>query len=331
MNRWFLCLIVLSLATSGCRQRVGVSAQNSGIFGQNSIFSRSNRTASSTSIFGRGSNDSRQIQTNTPQEFQEYSQLSQEINTLNSRLGSFDTDNQQLVSEIATLKQKLQVASDYNNQIKQQLADTSAQFQQIQVDKQSVEQQLAQSLQENQLQAQNINQLNQSQQFASTTGGAPSRLIGGATVRANNSLLNKLSQIQIPGGQARMDGDVIRIEFPTDALFTPNTYRIRPEQANTVRNIVSTIRNSFPNQIIGIEAHWDGTPLTSPGDTHHSLTATQSLAVFNQLAQLGLPAGQLFTMAMGSNRPRHPVSGGPGGNPNRRIEIVIYPERFNSN
>ena len=321
MNRWFIILSMLTLFVTGCRQPVTSTAQNQSIFGQG-LFNRQTQVASNDSFFGRGRSDAGQFQSGYPQDYEEYAQLSQEIQSLNSRLGNFDSDNQQLVTEIASLKQKLQVASDYNNQIKQQLADNNVQFQQLQLAKQQIEQQLAQ-VQSNQ-------QLGSRDQFASTNGGAPTQLIGGATVRANNSLLNKLSSIQIPGGQARMDGDVIRIEFPSDVLFTPGTYTIRPDQTTTVRNIVNTIRNSFPNQIVGIEAHWDSTQLASAGDTHHSLTATQALAVFNQLVQLGLPSDQLFTMAMGSNRPRHPKGTVGGISPNRRIEIVIYPERYNA-
>ncbi|MEM9411899.1 MAG: OmpA family protein, partial [Planctomycetota bacterium] len=303
---------------------LGGNGQPATLFGQNQNgFFNSPRTASNNNSFFGGLNrrNPRQIQTNTPREFQEYSQLSQEIQSLNQRLGSFDSDNQQLVTEIASLKQKLQVASDYNNQIKQQLADTSVQFQQMQVQKQNVEQQLADAMQ----------QVQNNQQLASMSGNAPTGLLGAATVRSNNSLLQKLSSIRIPGGQARMDGDVIRVEFPSDNLFNPGTYNIRADQNVTMRNIVTTISNSFPNQIIGIEAHWDGTPLNPPTTTHHQLTATQSIAVFNRLVQQGLSANQLFTMAMGSNRPRHPNSNINGISPNRRVEIVIYPEKYNSN
>ena len=167
------------------------------------------------------------------------------------------------------------------------------------------------------------------ERFASSNSESPTQLLGAATVRANNSLLQKFSAIRIPGGEARMDGDVIRVEFPSDNIFTPGTYQIRPDQMNTVRNIATTIRQYFPSQIVGIEAHWDGTQLNPPTTTHHQLTATQSLSVFNQLVQFGLPADQLFTMAMGSNRPRHSQGNLGGVSPNRRVEIVIYPETYN--
>ena len=123
-------------------------------------------------------------------------------------------------------------------------------------------------------------------------------------------------------------GDVIRVEFPTDTMFVPGTYQIQPAQTPLLQNLVTTIRESFPRQIIGIEAHWDKTPLNPPGTTDHQLTATQALAVFNNMIRLGLSPDQLFTMAMGSNRPRHPQGTRGSISPNRRVEIVIYPETF---
>ncbi len=152
--------------------------------------------------------------------------------------------------------------------------------------------------------------------------------LGGLAWYLLSDVSSEFSSIQIPGGQARMDGDVIRIEFPSDRMFVPGTYQIQPAQMPLLQNVVGTIKESFPRQIIGIEAHWDNTPLNPPTATHHQLTATQALAVFEQLVRLGLPNNQLFTMAMASNRPRHRQSLVNGVSPNRRIELVIYPETF---
>ena len=141
-------------------------------------------------------------------------------------------------------------------------------------------------------------------------------------------MLQRLNQINIPGGQARMDGDVIRIEFPSDTLFVPGTYQLQPAQLPVLQGIVGAIRQDFPRQIVGIEAHWDGTQLNPATTTHHQLTATQALAIFDRLVALGVPRDQLFTMALGSNRPRHSQGMSNGISPNRRIELVIYPETF---
>ena len=316
------------------RNRVAQNPLGQSPFGQNPF--GQNR-------FAQNNSNNVQIQTNSPQEYQQYAQLAQELDSLNQQVGSFDSDNQQLHIEVAGLKQKLQVANDYNNQLKQQITDNTTQLQQFQFEKQSVEQQLANTqltLNQSQQQLAQAEQLRQQSQqneiqgrfeYANTGGGpAPSRLLGGATLRANNSLMQKISQIQIPGGQARMDGDVIRIEFPSDRLFSLGSYQVHPSQAATLQSLANTIQQHFPQQIIGIEAHWDGSQLNPATISHHQLTATQALSIFDTLKQLGLPEAQIFTMGMGSNRPRHPQGTASGISPNRRIEVVIYPERYNS-
>jgi flagellar motor protein MotB len=257
-----------------------------------------------------------------------------QVQNLNQRIGAFDVDNQLLNTEVASLQQKLQLANQYNQQLKEQLAGTTSQVQQVFSERQTAAQQVAALQMQLEQSKQNL-RLAQTTgqptgQLAGSSGGVPSQFAssGGATIRANNSLLQKLNAIQIPGGAARMDGDVIRIEFPTDRLFVSGSYQIQPAQKPVLQNIAGTIRESFPQQIVGIEAHWDNTPLNPAGTTDQQLTATQSLAVFEQLVKLGLPQKQLFTMAMASNRPRHPQGMVGGVSPNRRIELVIYPEKF---
>ncbi len=337
-TKLIVLMALLITPVAGCQQPVSNQGPRQALFD----FRRPSPFGGGQSQLASNSQPT-QIQTRTPQEYQAYSNLSTQINDLNQRVGAFDIDNQQLHTEIAGLKQKLQLANEYNLQLKQQLSDNASRFQQFQLEKSATEQQLAasqlklqqfggqtnlQSTQFAQQQQQFQNQ--QREQFAQFGGAAPTRLAGTATVRANNSLMNRLNQIQIPGGQARMDGDVIRIEFPSDQIFVPGTYQIQPAQAPLFQNLVTTIRQSFPRQIIGVEAHWDNTPLAPAGTTHHQLTATQALAIFDNLVRLGLAPDQLFTMAMGSNRPRHPQGTRGGISPNRRIEIVIYPETYDS-
>lgn len=247
-----------------------------------------------------------------------FNSLAGQVQELNGKLGQFDTDNQQLHAELASYRQRIQAAGDYNYQLKQQLTDTVAQLQQVQQDKLGLEQQLAAARLGGSGQAQGNGML------ASSTGGVPAQLPGGAVLRANNSLLQQLPQIRIPGVTARLDGDLIRIEMPSDQLFVPGSYQISGEHAALLQELASAIIRSFPRQIVGVEAHWDGAPIQPATTTSHQLTASQSLAVFEHLKRLGLPERQLFTMAMGSNRPRHP-QGGPS---NRRVEIVIYPESW---
>lgn len=270
-------------------------------------------------IFGRQQPQENAIQlpSDPKQQAAWFNSLAEEVKSLNAKLGQFDADNQQLHTELAAYRQKIQAAADYNYHLKQQLTDTIAQVQQLQNDKRNIEQQLAAARLGN----------GTAGQLVSGGNGVPSQLPGAPVLRANNSLLQQLPQMRIPGVSARMDGDVIRIEVPSDPLFVPNTYQINPEHAAMLQEVAAAIHRSFARQIVGIEAHWDGTPIQPATTTHHQLTATQSLAVLDALKRIGLPERQFFTMAMGSNRPRHP-QGGPS---NRRVEIVIYPESWEGN
>jgi len=344
-----VALLATAIMSSGCRQPAA-----NGLFGltqgtRPTLFNFGGGNTNQTTgggLFGGLAGNSTQptngnaigIQTTTQEQYQQFSAMAEQLRIANQRLAAYDADNQQLNTELAASTQKIQLANQYSQTLKDQLGDTADQIRVAQNERQSALQQLAST--RLQLQQANQNQQRLAQQNSkpaperlasySSASGANTRLAGGATLRANNSLLNSLSRIQIPGGEARMDGDVIRIEFPSDQLFVPGTYRIQPSRQPMLRNLVGTIEQNFPNQIVGIEAHWDGTPLSPAGTSDHQLTATQSLAMFDQLVSSGLPRRQMFTMAMASNRPRHSAGGLGGVNPNRRIEVVIYPEAWNA-
>ena len=291
-----------------------------------------------------------QLNSNALAQNQQLSQMANEVGTLSQRLSATDSDNQLLNTEVAGLRQKLELANQYNQTLKEQLADTSGRIQQTELEKRQALAQTQEFRQRLQEAAANTNGSSNrngfSGQFAQASAptqpedrfdrfasrdsanGRGDVQFASATIRANNSLMRRLSEIRIPGGEARMDGDVIRIEFPSDRLFVPGTYQVTPAQRPLLSEVVATIRRSFPRQIIGVEAHWDNTPLNPPGTTDHQLTATQSLAVFEELMRLGLPRRQLFTMGMASNRPRHSAEKVGGVSPNRRVELVIYPETY---
>lgn len=256
------------------------------------------------------------------------SALAGEMQSLTRRLESFDADNQSLNTEVASLQLKLQTANQYNHALKQQLSDTSSRIRQSDLDRQNAIQQFQSSESKYQQLVKDgaASRDRTSQQVGFGGGTAPTGFSGGATIRANNSLVQQMSGLQIPGSQIRMDGDVIRIEIPTDRLFVPGSYRIQPSQLPLLQNISATIRRNFPRQLIGIEGHWDKTPLNPATTTHHQLTATQALSVFDNLVKLGVPESQLFTTSMASNRPRYPQGVTNGVSANRRIELVIYPE-----
>ncbi len=324
LNMVFAACLLSGL--SGCQQPVG--GQRSALFNFSNpprLFAQSGGNTGNSgigsnlaSLFSGDSTKTTGIQppADPNQQAEWFNSLASQVQSLNTRLGQFDSDNQQLHTELASYRQKIQAAGDYNYQLKQQLTDTIAQLQQLQNDKLNLEQQLAA--------ARLGPSATQPGMLTSGSAAIPSKLPGTAILRANNSLLQQLPQLRIPGVTAQMDGDVIRIEVPTDSLFVPGTYQISSQHGAMLQEVAGAIQRSFPRQIVGVEAHWDGTPIQPATTTHHQLTASQSLAVFDFMTRLGLPERQLFAMAMGSNRPRHSASGPT----NRRVEIVIYPETW---
>jgi flagellar motor protein MotB len=259
--------------------------------------------------------------------------VSDQMKNLTARLGQSDLDNQQLQTELAGLKQKLQAAGDYNYQLKQQLADTVSQIQTVQNEKLAIEQQML-ALQRNlsapamAAGAGSPGMVNGMLAAGQTAPPAQLPSAGGTpTLRANNSLMQKVGALQFTGVTTRMDGDVIRVEMPTDMVFTPGTYQISLTSGQLLQQITAVINREFPKQLIGVESHWDRTLPPPAGASVQQLTATQSLAVFNELVRLGVPERQLFTLAMGANRPRYAAApAAPNQASNRRIEIVVYPE-----
>lgn len=304
-----LILLALLVLANGCQQPIGGGA-GSGMF------------SGGASPWGQAAEAQQQF----------FAGVSDQMKNLTARLGQSDLDNQQLQTELAGLKQKLQAAGDYNYQLKQQLADTVSQIQTVQNEKLAIEQQMVamqRNLSSPAMTSGGVAGMSNGM-LASGQGAPPSQLptAGGTpTLRANNSLMQKVSTLQFTGVTTRMDGDVIRVEMPTDMVFTPGTYQVSLTSAQLLQQIAGVITREFPKQLIGVEAHWDSTLSAPAGASVQQLTATQSLAVYNELVRMGVPERQLFTLSMGANRPRYAAAvAAPNQAPNRRIEIVVYPE-----
>ena len=150
-----------------------------------------------------------------------------------------------------------------------------------------------------------------------------------AEIRSNNSLLRNLTLTNLPGVQVRQDGDVIRVEIPTDQLFNPGTAQLKIGADETLRSVGADLVRNYPQQMIGIEGHTDNATATldRKPPTRQHLSVAQATAVYDALVRAGgLPAKQLFVVGHGANHPVVSNATDAGRARNRRIEIVIYPE-----
>lgn len=143
------------------------------------------------------------------------------------------------------------------------------------------------------------------------------------------TMQSAMTQLSLPGIDARFDGAVVRLDLPADRLFEDGTANLLPGGAAALTQVAGELERVYPGHFIGIEGHLDSEPLqhatwTSP----HQLTAARSAAVFDFLTtRTQVHAGQLFLVAHGANHPLVSNATAAGRSRNRRVELVVYPER----
>ncbi len=219
---------------------------------------------------------------------------------LDRRAHALDADNRDLHSELAKSQQQVQLLNDKLALLSKQLADSAGQLQAEQVAKKEAERR-AETIQ------------------------ASTRMRGGATITANNSLARSLDMITIAGVEVRRDNDVIRIELSSDRLFVAGTAQLQGSAQYLLDQVADAVTRNYSRQMLGIEAHTDANPAGTAAT--QQLAGTQALAVFSSLTSRNrLPANQLFTVSHGANHPLASNATPAGRAKNRRIEIVVYPE-----
>jgi chemotaxis protein MotB len=232
---------------------------------------------------------------------QQAQSLATQVQDLNRRVAQLDLNNADLHRQLAQAEQLRTTSQEQMTLLQKQLGDVAQKYRDSQVAQQEAQKQV-------------------SAMQAST------KFRGGAAITANNSVKQSLAAVSIAGLEVRQDGEVIRIEIPSDKLFVPGSAQLQADGLRVLDEVGAAITRNYPRQRIVVESHTDDANAANP-TAAHALTAAQAQAVFSQLVQRGrLPARQLSVLAMGDN---HPLAsnGTPAGKAkNRRSEIVVYPD-----
>ena len=236
----------------------------------------------------------------TPQQQQELAQLQE----WQRRAGQLDYDNQGLVARLAQSEQAVAVLQQDLAATRSQLAQTTTQL----ADARSAQQQA---------------------QTQVETWQAAAQRRGSASITANRGSASSLTAISIPGVQVRQDGDVVRIDLPSDQLFARGTSSVQQNGLVMLEQVTAAVRTNYPRQRIGIEAHVDSDPIGGNWQSAHQLTSAQALAVFDQMtARYQLDSRGVFVLGHGANHPIASNATLAGKASNRRVEIVIYPDTW---
>jgi flagellar motor protein MotB len=228
--------------------------------------------------------------------------LAQQTQQYQTRAASLDRDNQELQSLLAQARQQNQLLEDQVRATQAQLRDTADRLVALQTDNDQLR--------------------NRTSAIAASV-----QTRSQAEIRANNSLLRNLTIANMPGILVRQDGDVIRIEIPSDQLFNPGTAQFKFGSDAVLRSVAADLAQNYPQQLVGIEGHTDGGPMMSsqyPSDQH--LAVAQATAVYDALSRAGMQPRQLFIVGHGSAHPVVSNATDAGRARNRRIEVVVYPE-----
>jgi flagellar motor protein MotB len=235
---------------------------------------------------------------------QQQAALTRQNQQYQERIAALDRDNQELQTTLAQSRQQGKLMEDQLAGVREQLRGTTGQLSQVQNEKQDVDRK-----------AQALN--------------ASMRRQTGVSITPNNSFLQTLPVIHSPDVHVRRDGDVIRVELPGSQLFEQGSARLRPGAANVIADAATEIRRSYPEQILGIEGHTDSDPVSGGlFRTNHELSTARAMAVYDVLVSSGrYRPDQLFLVGHGPNHPVVSNATAEGKQRNRRVELVVYPER----
>ncbi|MDD4269675.1 MAG: OmpA family protein [Pirellulales bacterium] len=223
---------------------------------------------------------------------------------LQGRVASLDQNNQELSALVAQLRQQTKVAQDEATLLRNQLSTAASQLARLREEKKAADQQteaLTASLRRQQ----------------------------GVTIKPNNSLLAAIPSVNLRGVEARRDGDVIRIELSADQLFQHGTNQFLPNAGHLITATAEEILRTYPHQMIGIEGHTDSDPVQNYQFRNNTqLSTAQAAAVHDVLlSQTRIRPEQVFIVGHGGNHPLVSNATAAGKQRNRRVELVIYPER----
>ena len=230
--------------------------------------------------------------------------MSRQNQQLQDRTRSLDQANQDLTARLALAGQQTQSAEERLVALQEQLRTVTAQLTESQAGRQTSDQK-----------AQALN--------------ASLHRQNGVSISPNNSFLQTLPVIREAGVYVRRDGDVIRIELPGGQLFEPGTARLRSGAPNLIAEVAGELRRNYPEQIIGVEGHTDSDPVFGgQWRNNHELSIARAMAVYEELTtRMRMRAEQLFVVGHGANHPVVSNATAEGKQRNRRVELVIYPER----
>jgi outer membrane protein OmpA-like peptidoglycan-associated protein len=149
-------------------------------------------------------------------------------------------------------------------------------------------------------------------------GAVAGAAIGAAAGRKMDQQQEELKQI--PGVEVtRPAENEIAVNLTNDILFDYNSYALRPESKDTLRNLSDNFAR-YPEEIISVEGHTDS---IGGDDYNQHLSEQRAYSVKDYLVDHNVNATRVTAIGYGKTRPKASNDTPEGRQINRRVEIHI--------
>lgn len=119
------------------------------------------------------------------------------------------------------------------------------------------------------------------------------------------------------------------ITFVDSVLFDSGKAELRPHAYKPLDKVVGVCRKVVANREIGIEGHTDNQPIKYSGwESNWELSTARATSVLHYLMKKGLSPERLSATGFGKYRPVTANTTAQGRQKNRRVEIIILPEKI---
>ncbi|MCQ9208438.1 MAG: OmpA family protein [Omnitrophica bacterium] len=119
------------------------------------------------------------------------------------------------------------------------------------------------------------------------------------------------------------------ITFVDSVLFNSGKAKLRSQAHKTMDKVARVCRKIVADREIGIEGHTDNQPIKHSGwKSNWELSIARATSVLHYLAEKGVSPERLSATGFGKYRPVATNKTVEGRQKNRRVEIVILPEKI---
>ncbi|MCK4625324.1 MAG: OmpA family protein [Phycisphaerae bacterium] len=117
-----------------------------------------------------------------------------------------------------------------------------------------------------------------------------------------------------------------KVTLASDILFSAGRATLSKQGAARLRQVAATIKATYPDSVVRVYGFTDSDPIKKTKKLwadNLDLSSNRAMAVVRQLRRLGISAGKLEAIGMGTTHPVAPNKTNAGKARNRRVEIVV--------